>query len=77
MEAPTLLYSGSNIQDEIREHLFRRVTTMLTTPQRGDINRYLYTKVDEDTALDVMDSTGVLGGGDHEEKFPMIFRKCC
>ena len=50
--------------------------TTFTTLRRGDINGYLHTKVDEDTTPDVMDSTGVLGGGDHEEKFPMIFRKC-
>ena len=66
MGAPTLQYSGSNIQDEIRGHLFRRVTVMLTTPRRGDISRYLHTKVDEDTAPDVVYSTGVVGGRDAE-----------
>ena len=35
---------------------------MLTTPRRGDISRYLHTKVDEDTAPDAMDSTGVILG---------------
>ena len=75
MEAPTLLYSGSNIQDEIREHLFRRVTTMFTTPRRGGISRYLHTEVDEDTIPDVMNSTGEFGGRDHEENYEMIFRK--
>ena len=55
-----LQYSGSNIQDKIREHLFRRVTTVLTTLRRGNFSRYLNTKVDEDTTPDVMDSTGVV-----------------
>ena len=35
---------------------------MLTTPRRGDISRYLHTKVDEDITPDVMDSTGVVLG---------------
>ena len=41
--------------------------TMLTTSRRGDISRYLHTKVDIDTTLDVMYSTEVVGGRDHEE----------
>ena len=40
--------------------------TMLTTPTRGDIGKYLYTKVDEDIALDVVYSTGIVGGRDAE-----------
>ena len=37
---------------------------MLTTPTRGDIGRYLHTKMDEGTTPDVMYSTGVVGGRD-------------
>jgi len=53
------------------------VTTNLSSllPWRGDIGKYLYTRLDEDTTPDVMDSTGVVWRQRFREKSQMIFLK--
>ena len=45
-----------HIQDEIERRLPRRVATIHITPRRGDIIRYLRSRLDEDTTPDAMDS---------------------
>ena len=46
-----------HIQDEIEKRLPRKVATIHITPRRGDIIRYLRSKLDEDTTPDAMDSS--------------------
>ena len=45
-----------HVQDEIERRLSRRVATIRITPRRGDIVRYLRSRLDEDTTPDAMDS---------------------
>jgi len=45
-----------HIQDEIGKRLSGRVVTIRITPRRGDIIRYLHSRLDEDTTPDAMDS---------------------
>ena len=45
-----------HIQDEIEYRLPGRVATIHITPRRGDIIRYLRSRLDEDTTPDAMDS---------------------
>ena len=45
-----------HIQEEIGKRLSGRVTTIRITPRRGDIIRYLCSRLNEDTTPDVMDS---------------------
>ena len=46
-----------HIQDEIEKRLPGRVATIRITPGRGDIIRYLRSRLDEDTTPDAMDSS--------------------
>ena len=46
-----------HIQDEIGKCLSGRVKTVRTTPRRGDIIRYLRSRLDEDTVPDAMNSS--------------------
>jgi len=43
------------IESELGGRLSRKVTTIPTSPKRGDIIRYLHTRLDEDTNPDNMD----------------------
>jgi len=45
------------VHDEIRKRLSGRVTTIRITPRRGDIIRYLHSRLEEDTTPDAMDSS--------------------
>ena len=45
-----------HVQDEIARLLSGRVKTVRTTPRRGDIIRYLHSRLEEDIVLGAMDS---------------------
>jgi len=45
-----------HVRDEIEKRLPGRVATIRITPRRGDMIRYLRSKLDEDTTPDAMDS---------------------
>ena len=62
-----------HISDEIGKRLSGRVKTVRITPRRGDIIRYLHSRLDEDTVPDAMDSSLE---ADILKKFPKIFQKC-
>ena len=46
-----------HIQDEIGNRLSGRVATIRISPRRGDIIRYLHSRLDEDTMPDAMDDS--------------------
>ena len=46
-----------HIEDEIQKRLSRRIKTVRMTLRRGDIVRYLHSRLDEDTIPDAMDSS--------------------
>jgi len=46
-----------HVRDEVWKRLFGRVLTIPITPRRGDIIRYLHSRLDEDTTPDAMDSS--------------------
>jgi len=46
-----------HIQDEIGKRLSGRLATIRITPKRGDIIRYLHSRLDEDTTPDAMDTS--------------------
>jgi len=54
---PIFLTGRPHIQDEIKKRLSGRVVTIRITPRRGDIIRYLHSRLDEDTTPDAMDSS--------------------
>ena len=47
----------AHIQDEIGNRLSGRVATIRISPRRGDIIRYLDSRLDEDTTPDAMDDS--------------------
>ena len=46
-----------HVQDEIGKRFSGRVTTIRITPRRGDIIRYLHSRLDEDITPDAMDGS--------------------
>ena len=53
----TFMTGRPHIEDEIGERLSRRIKTVRVTLRRGDIIRYLRSRLDEDTVPGAMDSS--------------------
>ena len=56
-EARIFVTGRSHIRAEIENRLSGRVATILITPRRGDVIRYLHTRLAEDTTPDAMDGS--------------------